>query len=153
MAGFMRELATVADLSSYIGEPIIEKVDVEQAEALLSHASSLVRAEANNSTWGINAEVEVPEAAFWVTVACAARAYTNFEGFEYESVDDWRAGGRTIEEAGLYLTATERRQLQEFRPVVGQLGTVATFRDDTVAGSTGWVPVEGTSTRFPWYSG
>lgn len=142
-------LATVEDLAAYIGDPIVEDVEVKQAEALLAQASSLVRAEAKNKTWGFEPG-EVPEQAHWVTLACAARGFTNFEGFEYESVDDWRAGGRKVEEAGLYLTATERRTLQELRPARGPLGTVSTYRDfDTETGAI-WTPVEGTRSKFPW---
>ncbi|WP_461004713.1 hypothetical protein [Trueperella pyogenes] len=143
-------LATVADLAAYIGEPISDEVEQQQAEALLAQASSLVRSEARQPTWGFNREGKVPEAAFWVTLACAARGYTNFEGFEYESVDDWRAGGRKVEEAGLFLTATERRTLQELRPARGPLGTVSTYRDFDTDTGTIWTPVEGTRSKFPW---
>ena len=39
------------------------------------------------------------------STACAARAFTNPESWNYEAVDDWRAGGRPVSEAGLFLTA------------------------------------------------
>lgn len=143
-------LATVADLAAYIGESISDEVEQKQAEALLAQASSLVRSEARQPTWGFNHEGKVPEAAFWVTLSCAARGYTNFEGFEYESVDDWRAGGRKVEEAGLFLTATERRTLQELRPARGPLRTVSTFRDSHTMTGTNWTPVKGARSEFPW---
>lgn len=145
-------LAQVSDLADYIGEAISEAAEQAQARMLLAHASSLVRSAAGRPEWGVDDTVLVPDQAFWVTLACAARAFTNFDGFEYESVDDWRAGGRKVEELGLYLTATERRVLDEFRPRRGPLSTVETYRDSPVhAPHGGLVPVEGSSSMFPWY--
>lgn len=145
-------LAQVTDLADYIGETIIEPAEQAQARMLLAHASSLVRSAAGRPEWGVDDTVLVPDQAFWVTLACAARAFTNFDGFEYESVDDWRAGGRKVEELGLYLTATERRVLDEFRPRRGPLSTVETYRETTVrTPSGGLVPVEDSDSMFPWY--
>lgn len=143
-------LAQVTDLADYIGETIIEPAEQAQARMLLAHASSLVRSAAGRPEWGVDDTILVPDQAFWVTLACAARAFTNFDGFEYESVDDWRAGGRKVEELGLYLTATERRTLQELRPVRGPLGVVSTYRDFDADTGTIWTPVEGTRSKFPW---
>lgn len=144
----MNPLATVFELADYIGDPIIDEVDVKQAEALLKAASALVRGAARQPEWE---DIAVPDTAKYVTLACAARGFLNFEGWTGEAVDDWRGSGRKVDEAGLFLTATERATLVGLRPVKPVLGTVSTYRDYDTASTAGLVPVEGTETQFPWY--
>ena len=144
----MKPLATVVELADYIGDPIVDEVDVKQAEALLKAASALVRGAARQPEWN---DIVVPDTAKYVVLACAARGFLNFEGWTGEAVDDWRGSGRKVDEAGLFLTATERATLAGLRPAKPVLGTVSTYRDYDRGSTAGFVPVEGTSTEFPWY--
>lgn len=100
-------LATLDDLSDWLGE-VIEHEDGPRARSALTAASVLVRTHvgAAAQSW-----TDTPEAARVVALSCAARAYTNPEGWTYERVDDWGAGGRSVPESGLFLTPTEKRLL------------------------------------------
>ena len=110
-----------------------------------------VRAE-TGKTWNEEVVVAtVPEDVLVVTLQCAARGYTNPESWASEGADDWRGGGRPIEELGLYLTATEKRTLAAYRPAKPRgIGVVATTRLAEGELMAGWVPTEG-GPLFPWY--
>lgn len=141
-------LADTTALSEWLGEPITEEEDVKRAEWALRNASVLVRAEAEQEWDDL---LEVPEEVTVVTLQCAARAWTNPEAWGNEGVDDWRGGGRPIEELGLYLTATEKRLLAKHRPAkVSGIGVLTTTREPAVPVATGWVPTED-GPPFPWY--
>lgn len=145
-------LATVTDLSDWIGEPIVEEEDTKRATGVLRAASSLVRAYAGR-TWldETDALGDVPDGVNDVVLAVAGRGYTNPEGWTGERQDDWGGSGRKVEEAGLYLTASERLVLDEHRPAkVSGIGFLATTRVDRPAPGYGWVPTEG-GPLFPWY--
>ena len=131
----LKRLAQVAELANYIGEAISYSTDVKQAESFLDAASSLVLSHAGEPGW---TDQDVPQVAKFAVLACAARAYTNPDGWTSEAVDDWRGSGRKVEEAGLYLTASERASLARFRPR-RPFGTVSTTRDPELVGR-GFVP-------------
>ncbi|MGO1607598.1 MAG: hypothetical protein ACTHXF_08985 [Brevibacterium yomogidense] len=145
-------LADTTALSEWLGEPITEEEDVSRAEWALRNASVLVRAESGKSwTDDTGTLGEVPEEVTVVTLQCAARGYTNPESWANEGVDDWRGGGRPIDELGLYLTATEKRLLAAHRPAKPSgIGVLATTRMPAPAVGAGWVPTEG-GPPFPWY--
>ena len=122
-------LATTADLAGWLGEPIDDQTEQVRAGWALAAATGLVldHTGKDETTWKVG---EVPGRVVQVVLACAARAFTNPEAWQYESVDDWRAGGRPVAEAGLFLTDSEKRALTRFAakaPVRG-LGVIATSR-------------------------
>lgn len=100
-------LATLDDLADWLGE-VIEHEDAVRARSALAAASVLVRAHTGRSEFTTETAADTVRV---VVLSCAARAYTNPEGWSHERVDDWGAGGRPVQEAGLFLTATERRML------------------------------------------
>lgn len=122
---------THEDLSEWIGEPITEEADVKRAGRVLAYAFTLINTEIDrdNDYWaGLD---EIPEAITQVSLQLAGRGYLNPESFSNEAVDDWRAGGRPIDELGLYLTATEKRQIAKYAQtkLLG-IGVIDTYRDD-----------------------
>jgi len=144
-------LADAEALSEWLGEPITESADVKRAEWALRNASVLVRAESDKD-WADEIQGDsLPEPVRVVTLQAAARAYTNPESWSNEGIDDWRGGGRPIEELGLYLTATEKRMLATYRPKKpAGIGVMATTREPERPALAGWVPtVDGP--LFPWY--
>lgn len=146
-------LATVAELSDWLGEPIAEgTAEYKRAELCLRAASVLVRAEAGR-TWlddGTGDLLEVPDAVRMVTLYCASRVFDNREGQNRWNVDD-AGGGWKVDEAGAYLTASEKDTLSGFTGRrFGGLGTVSTTRGDLAGPSTGWVPTQD-GPLFPWY--
>lgn len=145
-------LASVTNLSDWIGEPIAEEEDRKRAEGVLRLASALVRAFVGTRWYTDTGDLtDVPEGVADVTLAVAARGYTNPEGWTGERQDDWGGSGRKVEEAGLYLTASEKVILDEHRPAkVSGLGVVATTRMPARAPGAGWVPTED-GPLFPWY--
>lgn len=144
-------LATVDDLIDWIGEPISEATDLTRAEGTLALASALVRRETER-TWVDdegNLAANLPDDVRLVTLACAARGYLNPEGVVDESIDDYR-GRKIVQEAGLYLTASERDLLAPLagRPHQG-LGTVATTRGERAPFDLAWE--EGERLLPPYY--
>lgn len=123
-------LATVEQLSGWLGEPIEGAMDRDRAGWALAAATGLVLDHTGQDETAWDAKT-APARVVQVVLACAARAWTNPENWQYESVDDWRAGGRPVDEAGLYLTASERRVLQAFTkaPQARGLGVVRLERD------------------------
>lgn len=146
-------LATVTELADWIGEAIeVESVEGRRAAMCLRAASALVRKESGR-TWLTDAGVledPIPDDVKMVTVYCASRIYDNRNAQTRAAVDDYQEGWR-VDEAGAYLTASERRQLAPFRTsAIGGLGVVATTRTPT-PGYTGFVPTDTPNVEFPWY--
>lgn len=144
-------LAETDALSEWLGEPITEADDIKRAEWALRNASVLVRAETGKD-WETEVNAgDLPEAVQVVTLQCASRGYTNPESWANEGADDWRGGGRPIEELGLYLTATEKRTLAAYRPAkVAGIGVVGTTRWATPVAGNGYVPADD-GFPIPWY--
>lgn len=142
-------LATHGDLADWIGEPITDEADVKRAEGVLSLASVLVRRHVGETPWGEDASP--PDGVKEVVLQCAARSYTNPEGWGNERLDDWGGGQRPVDEWGLYLTKSEKVILDQHRPrVVRGIGVVATTKSTRPDPGAGWVPtVDGPP--FPWY--
>ena len=110
-------LADVQDLADWIGEPIpAGTLEHTRAERVIRYASILVQDEAGTSFVSETWQSSVPEKAVSVTLQVAARGYLNPESWGNERTDDWGGGGRPVEELGMYLTATEKALLSEFRP-------------------------------------
>lgn len=107
-------LATVDDLAGWLGETISEDTERVRAGWALAATTSLVLEETGQGEDKWPGPDIVPARVKHVVLACAARAFTNPESWNYEAVDDWRAGGRPVSEAGLFLTASERRTLAAF---------------------------------------
>ena len=108
-------LASVEDLAGWLGEPIADDADKGRAGWLLRRASSLVNEEADRVRNPWTAET-VPAGVQEIVLSCAARAYDNPEGWTGERLDDWMGTGKKVDEAGLFLTATERRALLAYAP-------------------------------------
>ncbi len=128
-------LATVPQLSDWLGEPITEALDVSRAEGALRIASALVRRE-TGKTWVVSDSTPaalvdpLPDAVEIVTLSAAARGYTNPEALTSERVDDAQVS-RKVDEAGVYLTASERDLLAPLAGVPHRgIGTVGTYRGD-----------------------
>lgn len=142
-------LASVAELADWIGEPITaDTVDGKRAVMCLRAASALVRKESGR-TW-LDTAGPIPEDVKMVTIYCASRIYDNRNAQTRGGVDDYQEGWK-VDEAGAYLTASERRLLAAFRaaPAAG-IGTVATTRR-TESAESGWVPTPTPDVYFPWY--
>lgn len=129
-AGAQYALASITQLAGWLGESIDDQAEQGRAEWALAAATGLVldHTGQDETTW---TETTVPGRVVQVILACAARAFTNPEAWAYESVDDWRAGGRKVDEAGVFLTATERRTLEAYRPSprTTGIGVLATERE------------------------
>ena len=143
-------LASVEELADYVGEPIVDDVDRKRADMMLRLASVLVSDETGTDFGG-----DVPTKVNLITLSCASRGFLNPEGWANERIDDWGAGGRPVEELGLYLTGTEKRSLALFCPRRSQIGSVSTFRGDFPGGSsTRYVPTAPPGepqTPIPWW--
>jgi hypothetical protein len=141
-------LASVDDLSRWLGEAIDDAADIDRAEGVLGLASSLVRREVG-LTWVTEGalDADIPDEAVQVTTACAARGYTNPEAEVDGGIDDERSR-RVVQEAGLYLTASEKNLLAGLRQSSpAGLGTVATTRWDPATEG----PYEDERLLPPWY--
>lgn len=140
-------LAEVQDLADWLGEPIVD-ADITRAEGALALASSLVRHEVG-LTWVTLGVLDdaVPDEAVQVTKACAGRGFTNPEAEVDGGVDDARSR-RVVQEAGLYLTASEKALLAGLRQSGPKgIGTVATTRWDPAEVG----PYEDERLLPPWY--
>lgn len=146
-------LATVEDLAAWLDESI-DPTD-PRALAVLRMASARVRSYTGR-TWVDDSGdlTDVPDEVWSVTVQVAARAYTNPSGIVQETTGPFTA--RWPEEHGqvLFLTAAEQAALDPYRSRP-TLWTMRTEHDDpmlrTLAASTVWVDVEGSSEPFPAY--
>lgn len=148
MTGALKPLAEVAALSDWIGDAIPEGTpDHKRAASVLRMASSLVRSHVGR-TW---ADGPVPDAVVDVTLAVAGRVYTNPDGWGNVRLDDFGAGQRPIEEWGAYLTASEKRILDDYRPrKVSGLGVMTTHREPQQDHGSGLVPTPD-GPPFPWW--
>lgn len=135
------------DLADWIGEPIADDADVKRAEGVLSLASNLAQRHAG-ADWATDG---LPDGVREVILQCAARGYTNPEGWRDERLDDWGGQGRVVPEAGLFLTPSEKSILESYRPRQARgIGVIATTKVTAPEAGAGWVPtVDGP--LFPWY--
>lgn len=147
-------LAGVQELAEWIGEPIpADSVEAKRAALCLRIASALVRSE-SGQTWLDDQGtlvVPVPENAVMATLYCAGRVYDNREARTDGAIDDG-SGSWKVDEAGAYLTASERRMLSGFRASTNRgIGSIGTTRGSLADSSTGWVPTPTEGVVFPWY--
>ena len=132
-------LAEVSSLAEWLGESI-DGDEVSRASWALAAATSLVLDHTGQSptSW---ATADVPPPVVHVVLACAARGFSNPEGWAYESVDDWRAGGRKVDEAGFFLTDQEKRTLNAYAAAPGARG-IGIMRVERPARGP-WPPLDG----------
>jgi hypothetical protein len=147
-------LAGVTDLADWLGEGIVaESPEGKRAVMCLRAASALVRKETGR-TWleANDALAEVPDDVVMVTLYCASRVFDNRNAQTRGGLDDYSEGWK-VDEAGAYLTATEKRMLSGFRTNGngGGLGVVATTRLPGGVDVNGWVPTPTPEVLFPWY--
>lgn len=148
-------LAGVGDLGDWLNETIDEgSADAKRAALCLRLASSLVRDESGR-TWvkedGTLVD-DIPDAVQLVTLYCAGRVYDNRDAQTSGGIDD-ASDAWKVEEAGAYLTASEKRMLSGFRGsgTVGGLSTVSTTRVSDAPAAAGRVPTPTDGVTFPWY--
>lgn len=146
-------LASVDDLADWIGESISTgSAEERRAVMCLRAASALVRKESGR-TWLTDTGGLVdplPEDVVMVTLYCASRIFDNRNAQTRGGVDDYNEGWK-VDEAGAYLTASERRTLAPFREASsGGLGVVSTTRRETPT-APGLVPTGTPDVYFPWY--
>lgn len=131
--------AEVADLAEWLGEDIADAKDLSRAQRCLRAASNRIRRYTKRSWTDENNELvsPLPEDLEDVCLACAGRFYQNPEGETSWSrqIDDGMDGGsRKVDEAGLYLTASEMQTLDDLvadqSPLVGGLGVISTTRNE-----------------------
>lgn len=144
-------LASVSDLADWLGEPIgSDTPDGKRAAMCLRVASALVRKESGR-TWLTEAggvDDPLPEDVFLITLYCASRVFDNRSAQTRGGLDDYSESWK-VDEAGAYLTDTERRTLSGFRGGSGPLGVVSTTRGER-HGPSGWVPTDTPGVFFPW---
>lgn len=131
--------ANVSALSTWLGEDISEPKDVGRAERCLRAASNRIR-RYTRRTWvdeGNRLIDPLPEDLEDVCLACAGRFYTNPDGETQWSrqIDDAMDGGsRKVDEAGIYLTASEMRTLDDLvadqSPLIGGIGVIGVTRNE-----------------------
>lgn len=126
-------LATVDNLADWIGEAIeADSADAKRAEGVLRMASTLVRNETGRKWLTETGTVvsDLPDDVNLVVCQSAARAYLNPEHLEQRRIDD-AYGAMRVQEAGVYLTPSERSLLQQFAgDPFGGIGTISTTRGD-----------------------
>ncbi|QUW18889.1 hypothetical protein [Agrococcus sp. Marseille-Q4369] len=147
-------LASVTELAEFLGETIADgTAEHKRAGWCLRVASGLVRDETGRTWLGDDGKLEqnLPESVVNVTIYCASRVYDNREARTSGGIDDLTEGFK-VQEAGAYLTASERRQLAAIRDAGRSgLGTVSTVREPAAAPAAGTVPTETPGVEFPWY--
>jgi len=145
-------LAGVDELAEWLGEDIADgSSDAKRALKCLRMASVLVRQEAGRTWLTEGGELDSPpEAAVMVTLYCAGRVYENREAQTRGGLDDLSESWK-VEEAGAYLTSSERRQLAGLRGGIPGISTISTTRVDESAFPSGWVPTDTPGVEFPWY--
>lgn len=146
-------LATVAELAEWLGESIPEdSTEAARAAMCLRIASALVRNESGR-TWLTDAGElvdNVPEDVTMVTLYCASRVFDNRNAQTQGGLDDYNESWK-VQEAGAYLTASEKRLLAKFAASsMPGLGVVATTRREATP-TPGWVPTDTPDVYFPWY--
>lgn len=145
--------ATANDLAEWLGEPITDEPDVKRADRILRAVSNKVRAYTRTQWVDQQGELlpGLPETLADVTVSCAARYYVNpnAETQWTSQIDDaMDGGGRKVESSGIYLTDSEKADLDTVREnssgvIAGAVTTVSTTRADL----EGYTSVEG----VPWF--
>lgn len=147
-------LAGVNDLADWLGEPIVaDSADEKRAKLCLRIASALVRSESGRTWLAESGELQtpVPDDAVMVTMYCASRVYDNRNAQTKGAIDDSDESWK-VDEAGAYLTASEKRMLAPFKSRgMRGIGVIATTRVDTAPPSSGWVPTPTPGVEFPWY--
>lgn len=148
-----KTLATVDELADWIGETITGGTpEGKRAAMCLRAASALVRKESGRTWLTETGDLisPLPEDVTMVTLYCASRIFDNRNAQTRGGIDDYSEGWK-VDEAGAYLTASERRMLAPFRTSsTGGLGVVATTRREEPPVS-GWVPTDTPGVVFPWY--
>ena len=145
-------LAGVNELAEWLGEDIAEGTsDAKRALMCLRMASTLVRTEAGKTWLKGDGELDSPpEVAVMVTIYCASRVYENREAQTRGGIDDFSESWK-VEEAGAYLTVSERRQVAALRGGTPGLTTIGTTRVDETEPPYGYVPTGTPDVEFPWY--
>jgi hypothetical protein len=129
-------LAGLEDLADWVSEDLnVGDAEGRRANRCIAYASTLVRAETGSDWVDSDGQLltRIPDAVIEVTVAAAGRAFLNPEGLTGENIDDHQQY-RKVDEAGIYLTATEKAMLAaavsgNTRRTVG-LSTLGTYRGD-----------------------
>lgn len=139
MADPMPAFADADALSEWLGEDITDLKDRNRAARCLRAASNRIR-RYTRRTWvdEDNRLIDpLPEDLEDVCLACAGRVYVNPTGETQWSrqIDDAMDGGsRKVDEAGLYLTASEMQTLDglvaDRSPLIGGLGVISTTRGE-----------------------
>lgn len=142
-------LATVSDLAAWVGRAIPD--NDPRAGAVLSHASTRVRAYVRPTTWvdDQNELSEVPDIVRDVVVRVAARAWRNPEDLDSVTLDDGtKRWGST---RGLVLTDEDREDLAAYRSddTPSGIGIFSTYRDD-VRADTIYVPTAPAPSGYPF---
>jgi len=145
-------LATVADLASWVGEPIDD--GNSRAQRLLVAASARVRS-FTGQTWldSEGALTEVPDEVHTVTLQVAERKWRNPSGSVHETAGPF--SNRWSERAadGIYLTEDEKSMLDSHRVNRRALWNLRAEKDDAyledILRDTVFDPVEGSSEPFP----
>lgn len=127
-------LASVPDLSDWLGETI-GAAEQQRAGWALRAASALVRQETGKTWLDDNGALldPLPDDVAVVTLACAARGYINPRGVAdaSETVDDYSHREQTkVDEAGFYLTESEKQLLGTLTGATSSIGTISTERGD-----------------------
>jgi len=146
-------LAGVSELSDWLGEPITDgSAEAKRAAMCLRAASVLVRKESGRTWVGEDGKLvdPLPDDAVMVTLYCAGRIFENREGQTRGGVDEYQEGWK-VDEAGAYLTASEKRQLTQFKPARLGLATIGTTRGNIGTAAGGRVPTGTPGVEIPWY--
>lgn len=146
-------LASVEELAEWLGESFpTGSAEAKRAAMCLRAASALVRRESGR-TWleGDTVVDPLPDEVRMVTVYCAARVFENANAQTSGAIDDAQQSWR-VDEAGAYLTASEKRQLVGLRESSRTgIGSVATTRMEPRDLTASWVPTNTPDVFFPWY--
>ena len=140
MPTILQPFASVSDLAEWLGEDIQpDSTDWKRAERILAYASNKIRSYTGrvwNNTDGTLPD-DLPPILADITVSCASRYYLNPTGETQWSkqIDDAMDGGsRKVDESGLYLTASEKDELDRLvtdtSKVIGGITTVGSYRGD-----------------------
>ncbi|MDY4677592.1 MAG: hypothetical protein SO360_01830 [Bifidobacterium tsurumiense] len=143
MSGVRPAFAEPEALAEWLGEPIESgSDDFKRASRCLRAASNLIRSHMRDSWLDAdgNLREDVPEELADVTLACAGRFFTNptAETQWSRQIDDSMDGGsRKVDEAGLFLTESEKRTLDQLiadrRTTVAGIGVIGTERGEAAS--------------------
>lgn len=131
--------ATVSQLAEWLGEDIDEKsADGKRAAMALRFASNRIRAYTRREWSGPDLPEDLPEDLQDVCITCAGRLWSNpnAETQWTRQIDDAMDGGsRKVDEAGAYLTASEKETLDQLvadqSPVIAGLGILHSTRNES----------------------